>query len=307
MRRTQLLARVPIAADSALELFDSFQMGSQCALAAGDLGAARRLGRGLLELPFYREEYHLATSRLIVVGLIEGTWDEALGQAERFRSGWERAGRPLQGNLRTAPYAAATIQALRGDDAAGAEWKAVAATLEAPVRLDPTPGRLGGDPAAPFGRFFDALVLLHRGLAAEALELLSDPPESLVGDAGGLWRAWYASAWAEAAVLAEVGDVGDRLQRAASAAAGNPIAHAWSGAPRGWPGSGRTARPWPRRPRRGGVRAAGVGCGLPVGPHAGHARRAGPRPGTHRARPHGGGADGLAAGGAGPLTRSGPC
>jgi hypothetical protein len=94
------------------------------------------------------------------------------------------------------------------------------------VRGAPTPGRLGGDPAAPFGRFFDALVLLHRGLAAEATEVLDEPPESLVGDAGGLWRAWYAAAWAEAAILAGLGDPRERLERAASASADNPIARA---------------------------------------------------------------------------------
>jgi predicted ATPase/DNA-binding CsgD family transcriptional regulator len=226
VRRTELLARLPVTTDSALELFDAYQMGSQCALAAGDLGEARRLGEGLMDLPFDREEYHLATSRLIVVGLFEGTWDEALDQAEHFRAGWERAGRPLQGNLRPAPYAAATIEAVRGNDTARADWMTIAATLEAPARLAPVPGRLGRDPGAPFGRVFDALVLLHRGLADEAVELLAEPPESLVGDAGGMWRAWYASTWAEAAVLAAVPDSADRLRRAVSATAGNPIAHA---------------------------------------------------------------------------------
>ena len=79
VRRTELLASVPVTAESALEFFDAYQMGSQCALAAGDLGEACRLGEGLLDLPFYREEYHLGTSRLIVVGLLAGTWDEAHG------------------------------------------------------------------------------------------------------------------------------------------------------------------------------------------------------------------------------------
>ena len=116
---------MPVTADSAFEFFDSYQMGSQCALAAGDLGEARRLGEGLLDLPFYREEDHLATSRLIVVGLLEGTWDEALAQAEQFRAGWERAGRPLQGNLRPAHERASTIQAIRGDDIARVRWTTI--------------------------------------------------------------------------------------------------------------------------------------------------------------------------------------
>ncbi len=217
VRRTELLAPVPVSAESALEFFDAYQMGSQCAVAAGDLGEARRLGEGLLDLPIYREEYHLATSRLIVVGLLAGTWDEALEQSELFRMGWERAGRPLQGNLRTAPHAAATICALRGDEEARASWMTVVATLEKPIRERW---------AVPFGRFFDALVLLHRGSAIEVVEELAEPPESLLGDAGGMWRAWYASVWAEAAVLAGLPDAGDRLRRAETATVGNPIAQA---------------------------------------------------------------------------------
>ena len=224
MRRTELLADVPVAAQSALELFDAFQMGSQCALAVGDLGEARRLGEGLLDLPFYREEYHLGTSRLIVVGLLAGTWDEALTQSELFRTGWERAGRPLQGNLRIAPYAAATIHALRGDDAARAEWLELAAIFRTPAPAQPHTGRRPEQ--APFGQFFDAVVLLHRGEAAEAVELLRDPPESYRGDAGGTWRAWYSTVWAEAAVLGELPDAEERLARARVLTAGNPIAAA---------------------------------------------------------------------------------
>jgi hypothetical protein len=88
------------------------------------------------------------------------------------------------------------------------------------------PGRLGRDLNAPFGRFFDALVLLHRGLSSQAVELLAEPPETLFGDAGGMWRAWYASAWAEAAVLAHHPEALERVRRAELATIGNPIARA---------------------------------------------------------------------------------
>jgi hypothetical protein len=88
------------------------------------------------------------------------------------------------------------------------------------------PGRLGRDPGAPFGRFFDALVLLHRGRIDETLDLLAEPPEGLSGDAGGLWRAWYASAWAEAAALADHPEAGEWVRRAELATLGNPIAQA---------------------------------------------------------------------------------
>jgi hypothetical protein len=217
VRRTELLAAVPVTAESALEFFDAYQMASQCAVAAGDLGEAQRLGEGLCELPFYREEDHLATSRLIVVGLLSGSWDEALALAELFRAGWERAGRPIAGNLRPTPYAVATIHALRGDDAASASWMRVVETLE-------TPGRPLS--VVRFGQFFDALVHLHRGQVGQALEVLADPPETFDHHYSGTWRAWYASAWAEAAALGMAPDAEDRLDRAAVLTGGNPIVEA---------------------------------------------------------------------------------
>jgi predicted ATPase len=235
LRRTEILAAQPVTAEAALEFFDAYQMGAQCALAAGDLGEARRLGEGLLDLSMYREEYHLATSRLIVVGLMEGTWEGALAQADLFRAGWERAGRPRLGNLRTAPYSAATIHALRGDDAARAEWMTVVALLDAPTR--------SLRQVVHFGKVFDALVLLHRGRSAEAVTLLASPPESLIGDSGGTWRAWYAAVWAEAAALASLPDVDERLHRAEALTVGNRIAQALvrraAGLARGSDGAGR--------------------------------------------------------------------
>jgi hypothetical protein len=217
VRRTDLLAGLPVTAGSALELFDAFQMASQCALSSGDLRAAHRLGEGLCALPFYREEDHLATSRLIVVDLLSGAWDEAVELSELFRAGWERAGRPVAGNLRTAPYAVATVHALRGDDAARAAWLEVVAALQ-------TPGRPMA--ALHFGEFFDAMVLLHRGQAAEAAELLADPPEEFLNHYNGMWRAWYSSAWAEAAVLAGLPDAAERVARAVPMTEGNPVARA---------------------------------------------------------------------------------
>ena len=91
-------------------------MAAECQLAAGDLPSARRMAERLRDLPFYREEGHLATARLLVVAVLAGDWSEAAGLAERFREGWERAGRPHVGNLSRGAYAAATVHGLRGDD-----------------------------------------------------------------------------------------------------------------------------------------------------------------------------------------------
>ena len=91
-------------------------MATECATAAGDLRTARQLAERVRDLPFHREEGHLATARLIVVATLAGDWDEALALAGQFREGWERAGRPRAGNLTRGAYAAATVHGLRGDD-----------------------------------------------------------------------------------------------------------------------------------------------------------------------------------------------
>jgi hypothetical protein len=200
-----------------LEYFDAFQMGAACAVAAGDLRAAHRLGEGLCELPFYREEDHLATSRLIVVALLSGSWDEAIELSELFERGWERAGRPIAGNLSPTPYAAATVHALRGNDAERERWMDVSATLSTPGRPRET---------IHFGEFFDALVLLHRGEAQAAVLLLDEDPEEFLNHYNGMWRTWYAAAWAEAAVLARLPDARDRVARATDVTTDNPIARA---------------------------------------------------------------------------------
>ena len=217
VRRTDLLAQVPMTADTALEFFDAFQMGSSCAVAAGRLRIAHRLGEGLCDLPFYREEDHLGTSRLIVVALLSGGWDEAIRLSELFQRGWERAGRPIAGNLSPAPYAAAAVHGLRGDETERRRWLDLSATLT-------TPGR--PREMIRFGEFFDSMVALHRGKAGEAVALLDEPPEEFKNHYNGMWRSWYSSAWAEAAVLADLPDAGERITRAVPMTSGNPIAQA---------------------------------------------------------------------------------
>ena len=214
IRRTRLLVPIPVNAESALEFFDAFQMAAQCAVAAGDLRSAHLLGEALCDLPFYREEDHLATSRLIVVGLLSGAWSDTVYWSEMFRAGWERAGRPVAGNLRPTPYAAATVHAMRGDEEARASWMEVVQTLRTPgVSLA----------KMHFGEFFDALVLLHRGRAEDAVSLLVEAPEGFVNHFNGMWKPWYASVWAEAAVLAGLPEAADRIERARAVASGNPV------------------------------------------------------------------------------------
>jgi hypothetical protein len=113
-----LLAVLPVRADTGLEISDPFCMAAETAVGAGDLPAARRLAERVRDLPFYREEGHLATARLLIVTALAGDWDETVAFAEQYREGWERAGRPRAGNLSRGAYAAATVHGLRGDERA---------------------------------------------------------------------------------------------------------------------------------------------------------------------------------------------
>ncbi|MGI8880468.1 MAG: ATP-binding protein [Jatrophihabitans sp.] len=192
LRCTELLAPLPVTAMAGLEFFDAYGMAAECAVGAGDLHAGRRLAEHLRDLPFYREEGHLATARLLVVTALAGDWSETIGLAERFREGWERAGRPRAGNLSGAAYAAATVHGLRGDDAERAAWLTVVEALA-------TPGRAVSE--IHFGEFFDALLLMHRGRPEQAVQVLGAPPEEFREWYNGLWRPWYGALWAEAAVL----------------------------------------------------------------------------------------------------------
>jgi predicted ATPase/DNA-binding CsgD family transcriptional regulator len=216
LRRTELLA--PLrgrALACGLEMFDAYQMAAETAIAAGDLRAARELAEQVRDLPFYREEGHLATARLLVVTALAGDWDETVAFGERFREGWERAGRPRAGNLNRGPYAAAAVCGLRGDHTGRAEWLVVVDALV-------TPGRPISE--IHHGEFFDALVLLHGGRPQEAVTLLATSPENFQAWHNGLWRPWYAALWAEAAVLAGDPAAASRISRARLCAAGNPIA-----------------------------------------------------------------------------------
>ncbi|WP_239069466.1 MULTISPECIES: hypothetical protein [unclassified Streptomyces] len=217
LHRTELLAPMPVTAASALELFDALGMACNCAVAAGDLRAARAHAERLRDLPFYREEGHLATRRLIVVTALAGDWDETVTLAQRFREGWERAGRPRAGNLSGPAYAAATVHGLRGNDDARAEWLDIVNTLR-------TPGSTAE--LHRCGEVFDALVLLHRGLPQQAVQVLDTPPEDLNHWADSVWRTWYAALWAESAVMSGNEDAAARIQRARPATAGNAIAAA---------------------------------------------------------------------------------
>ena len=207
-----------MTARSGLEHSDALYMATECATAAGDLRTARQLAERVRDLPFHREEGHLATARLIVVTTLTGDWDEALALAGQFREGWERAGRPRAGNLTRSAYAAATVHGLRGDDDARAAWLDIVDALA-------TPGRPLS--SMHFNEFFDALLLLHRGQARGGDGgCCCRRRSSSATWASGMWRPWYAALWAEAAVVTGHPDAAGRIRRARLATWDNPVAAA---------------------------------------------------------------------------------
>ena len=153
---------------------------------------------------------------VLITAALAGDFHEAVEVGERFRLAWEEAGRPAIGVLGMAPAAAAMVHGIRGDDDARREWLGILTEMRSVRRR--------GD--EPYTEFLDAMVALHRGQLDEALARLADGPESLRRWHDGAWRQWYAALWAEAAVLAELADRRERLDRARFIVGHNPIASA---------------------------------------------------------------------------------
>jgi predicted ATPase/DNA-binding CsgD family transcriptional regulator len=217
--RLDILSRLRASASTGLEISDAYVMSSEVLLTAGDFAGARRHADTLALLPFHSEEGHLATSRRMKVDAMAGDVDRVLADAERFRRGWVRAGRPVTPNLAGGAYAVALVQGLRGDDRAREEWCRITIDLGSePDRLD---GCITG-----WAPSFDAILMLHRGDPGAALERLALHPGELHTWYGGEWRPWYAALWVEAAVLAGDPGVAGRLADAGPMVAPNPTAAA---------------------------------------------------------------------------------
>ncbi|MFC4948580.1 ATP-binding protein [Pseudonocardia sp. GCM10023141] len=217
LRRTELLAPLPPDADMGFEMSDAHVMATESAIAAGDLPTALRLAEQLRDLSLHRDVGHVGSARLILVTALSGDWDVTLANADRFRDGWERAGRPRVATLRKSATAIASVHGLRGDDASRAEWLAVVEAL-APVGRAPEDFRSG--------EFFDALLWLHSGDPARALRELSVEPQQFRRWADGLWQPWYAALWVESAALVDPVLGRDRIAEVGPLVVENPVASA---------------------------------------------------------------------------------
>ena len=220
-RRLDLLTPRAHEVEMAWEYTDALHMACLAYFAAGDLEAAGRFAQQRRDLPFFRETDHLAVGWLLTTAAMAGEFDEAVDLALQFRRGWIEAGRPAMSGFAFAPAAAAMVYGIRGDDEARRESHGITTEMR---RV--TAPLLGGTPA--YVQVLDGLVALHRGELGDALARLSGEPESFhyFQWHDGAWRQWYAAVWAEVAVLAELADRRQRLDRARLIVVHNPAAAA---------------------------------------------------------------------------------
>ncbi|MFJ2030826.1 ATP-binding protein [Streptosporangium sp. NPDC087985] len=214
-RRITLLLSTSDTPAGTHELIEALGEATEASLGTGDLPGARRWARQLADHPLLVEVGHRATGWLLVADALAGNVEEILTGSVRFLDAWQQAGSPARSVLGPPAAAVATIHGLRDDQDAWREWSAVL------NQLDPSPGNTYG-----YGAIFDAMLLLHRGQAPQALERLAPEPGEVWQWVTWIWLHWYVALRAETAVLARSSDAGDRLAEARTVVAGNPVATA---------------------------------------------------------------------------------
>ncbi|MGW2315045.1 ATPase, partial [Actinomadura luteofluorescens] len=214
-RRVTLLSSARTSPAVTHELVQALGEAAQTGIGVGDLPDARRWAGRLADHPSLAEVGHRATSWQLVAGALAGDAESVLTGAVRFLDAWRRSGSPVWPDLEPAVAAVAMVHGLRGDRDARHEWDTI---LE---RFGTSPNRVHG-----YGAVFDAMLLLHDGQAAEALERLAPEPGEVWRWVTWIWLHWYVALRAEATVLAGGPDARDRLAGARKLTAGDPVAGA---------------------------------------------------------------------------------
>ncbi|GII86254.1 hypothetical protein Ssi03_42440 [Sphaerisporangium siamense] len=214
-RRAGLLAAAPVTPAGTHELIDALAEAAEAALGIGDLPGARRWARQLADHPLLAEVGHRATSLLLVADALAGNVDEVLTGGVRFLDTWRRSGSRDTPVLGAAAAGVIMVHGLRHDDEAQREWQEV---LNQPETLS--------EHAHGYGAVFDAILLLHHGQAARALERMAPDPEEVWRWITWTWLHWYVALRAEATVLAGSPNAAERLADARTVVSGNPIATA---------------------------------------------------------------------------------
>jgi hypothetical protein len=209
-RRLTELLTLPRSTSSRAELSNAIMMALEGHIAVGALLEAAALVDPWQRL--HADAPHLAASRPMLVAALAGDLREAVALGTRFLEGWSRSGRPPVRHLAICPPAGAAAAELAGEAALASRLLATVPVL--------SPDH---DSTDLVWQFFPALPLLHRGEHEAALAVLSAPPDGPRNWFDGLWRSWYAAAWAEAGVLAGEDGPG-RVARARSLVVQNPVA-----------------------------------------------------------------------------------
>lgn len=214
-RRMTLLSSAPDTPAGTHELIEALSEATEASLGVGDLQGARRWAQRLADHPLLAEVGHRATCWLLVADALAGNVDEVLTHSVRFLEAWQRAGSPTGSILGPAVAGVAMIHGLRNDLESQREWSAVL------TQLDIAPEHAFG-----YQAIFDAMLMLHKGQAREALDRMAPEPSEVWRWVTWTWLHWYVALRAEATALAESPDAADRLTEARTIVAGNPIASA---------------------------------------------------------------------------------
>ena len=200
------------------EIVDTIHTAADSAAIAGELPAALASARRGQGDSIVVGRHYMTLGMAVVPLVLQGKFDEALGEAAVMWDSWQREGRPASPWLAPAGYAALLANGLRGDEEGCRLWRA--RVSEFISRGDPAANR----GLAGFAAFADARIALHQG----DLERVT----AATADLGIGSRPWFGARHlqydsfalaiaVEAAVIQGAPDAAERLARAAPAAAEN--------------------------------------------------------------------------------------
>ena len=123
-RRVELLARMPRhEPSSGPEIYDTFHMGVELALSAGDPGGTLTVYDAARDDDIVGGVPYGAI-RSVAPLVLMGRFDEAIPLAEEMWDGWHRAGGPAASWMGPAACSMVMLSAVRGDAAAADRWRA---------------------------------------------------------------------------------------------------------------------------------------------------------------------------------------
>jgi predicted ATPase/DNA-binding CsgD family transcriptional regulator len=200
------------------EIVDTIHTAADSAAIAGELPAALASARRGQGDSIVVGRHDMTLGMAIVPLVLQGNFDEALGQAAAMWDSWQREGRPASRWLAPAGYAAVLAHGLRGDEEGCRLWRARVGELTS--RSDPVAGRA----LAGFAAFADARIALHQGRleqAARATAGLGIGSRPWFGARHLQYDSFALAIAVEAAVVQGAPDAAERLAQAAPAAAEN--------------------------------------------------------------------------------------